>query len=186
MFDERRAAQAASYLLFRAGGSMHLIKLLKLIYLAERLSFERYGEPLTGDRLVSMEHGPVLSRIYNHMNGAMRSEPGGWDSWISDRAEHKVSLRDPSALKSPEDDLLALSDSDLEVLSAVWDRFGSWDRWALVKYTHDELPEWEDPHGSSKPITYDRLFRALGYSDQQINHMLAHLHQQHEISKAFA
>jgi hypothetical protein len=38
-----------------------VIKLIKLMYLAERLSLQRYGEPLTGDRLVSMPDGPVLS-----------------------------------------------------------------------------------------------------------------------------
>ena len=70
LFNERRTAQVAAFLLHRAGGSLPLIKLMKLMYLAERLSLQRYGEPLTGDRLVSMGHGPVLSRTYDHINGA--------------------------------------------------------------------------------------------------------------------
>ena len=58
LFDERKAAEAAAFLLFMAGGKLPLIKLVKLLYLAERLSLQRYGEPLTGDRLVAMPNGP--------------------------------------------------------------------------------------------------------------------------------
>ncbi len=38
MFNERKAAQAAAYLLHKAGGKLPLLKLMKLMYLAERLS----------------------------------------------------------------------------------------------------------------------------------------------------
>ncbi len=54
------------------------------------------------------------------MNGALPSREGGWESWIADRAGHEVALRDASKLRTPEQDLLRLSDSDLEVLSEVW------------------------------------------------------------------
>jgi hypothetical protein len=119
LFDERKAAAAAAYLLFRAGATLPLIKLVKLMYLAERLSFKRYGEPLTGDRLVSMPNGPVLSLTYEHINGSRPSGPGGWDAWIAARAGHQVALRDASKIRIPEQDLLRLSDSDLEVLGDV-------------------------------------------------------------------
>ncbi|MFY2996339.1 Panacea domain-containing protein [Achromobacter xylosoxidans] len=186
LFDERRAAQSAAFLLFKAGGSLPLIKVVKLIYLAERLSFQRYGVPLTGDRLVSMDHGPVLSRVYDHMNGAVKSCPGGWETWIADRSGHVIALRDPGAIRSPEEDLLRLSDSDLEVLSEVWEQFGSWERWDLVQYTHDKLPEWEDPHGSSKPISYESLFSALGYNSDQVSHLKERIDEQQRISAAFS
>lgn len=168
LFDERKAAEAAAFLLFRAGGALPLIKLVKLLYLAERLSLKRYGEPLTGDHLVAMPNGPVLSMTYDHMNGALPSREGGWESWIADRAGHELALRDPSRLRTPEQDLLRLSDSDLEVLTEVWEQFGHWDRWRLVDYTHSAAcPEWEDPDGSSRPISYELLFSKLGYSSDQ-------------------
>jgi uncharacterized phage-associated protein len=73
LFNEKKAAQSAAYLLFRAGKPMSVLKLTKLLYLAERRSFEKYGEPMIGDNPVSMPHGPVLSTTYDHMNGALRS-----------------------------------------------------------------------------------------------------------------
>lgn len=186
LFNERRAAQAAAFLLHSAGGTLPLIKLIKLLYLAERLSFARYAEPLTGDRLVSMTHGPVLSQTYNHINGAIPSAEGGWESWVSDRAGHVVALRDPSMIRSPEQDLMALSDSDLEVLGETWKEFGYWNRWDLVKYTHDHCPEWRDPEGSSNPIPYRDLFTALGYNAEQVKELVARLNEQERINAAFA
>ena len=185
LFDERRTAEAAAFLLYRGGGSLPLIKLVKLLYLAERLSLQRYGEPITGDRLVSMPHGPVLSMTYDHINGALPSVPGGWDTWMADRADNTVALRDESMIRSPELDLLRLSESDVEVLQETWDKFGYWDRWDLVKYTHsDACPEWEDPDGSSKPIQYEVLFQKLGYTSEQSVALVDRLTEQRLLNSA--
>lgn len=187
LFDERRAAQAAAFLLFMAGGQLPLVKLMKLMYLAERLSLARYGEPLTGDRLVSMPHGPVLSMTLDHINGALPSIEDGWDSWVADRADNVVALRDASKIRSPEDDLLCLSESDLEVLQETWRDFGHWDRWKLVHYTHsDACPEWEDPDGSSKPITYEVLFAKLGYENGKARALVDRLAEQRAIKAALS
>lgn len=175
LFNERKTAQAAAFLLYRAGGQLPLIKLMKLLYLAERQSLQKYGAPITGDKLVSMDNGPVLSMTLNHINGLALSCEGGWDTWISDRADHIVALRDASMIRSPVKDLLALSDSDLEVLEAVWTEFGHWERWELVRYTHDKLPEWQDPQGSVLPITYESLFDALGFSQGQAGALISQL-----------
>lgn len=183
LFDERRAAQAAAFLLFKANGHLPLIKLVKLMYLAERLSLQRYGEPITGDRLVSMPHGPVLSQTYNHINGAVPSIDGGWETWIADRAGHEVALRDESMIRSPEQDLTRLSETDLEVLAETWNQFGHWDRWRLVRYTHSSAcPEWEDPDGSSLPIEYKTLFEKLGYSPEQAEALTNRLAEQSRLN----
>lgn len=175
LFNERKTAQAAAFLLFRAGGLLPLIKLMKLLYLAERQSLQKYCEPITGDKLVSMDNGPVLSMTLNHINGLTLSSEGGWDTWVSDRAEHMLALRDASMIRSPDQDLLALSDSDLEILEAVWAEFGHWERWQLVRYTHDMLPEWQDPKGSVLPISYESLFEALGFSQGQAGALISQL-----------
>jgi uncharacterized phage-associated protein len=174
-FNERRAAEAAAFLLHRAGGTLPFIKLMKLMYLAERLSYKRYGEPLTGDHLVSMDHGPVLSRTYDHVKGARPSVDGGWDSWVSDKAGYDVGLKDASKVRTPEQDLLYLSDTDLEVLGEVWGEFGHWDKWALVRYTHTHCPEWQDPNGSSAPIDPSALLSAVGYSADQVTSLMTRL-----------
>lgn len=181
LFDVRRTAQAAAFLLHRAGGTLYLIKLIKLLYLAERESLKRFGEPITGDSLVSMPHGPVLSQTLDLINGAVESPP--WDDLISDRAGRLIALRDPNAVTDPTRELLELSESDVEVLDAVWAQFGAMDRWDLVRYTHSQaIPEWEDPEGSSTPITYKSLFAAVGYSPDQVAALTSRLREQSELA----
>jgi uncharacterized phage-associated protein len=184
LFDERRAAQAAAFLLFMAGGRLQVLKLMKLLYLAERLSLQRYGNPLTGDRLVSLPRGPALSMTLELINGAS-SSPEGWESWISSREDHQVTLVDPDRVRSLEN-LTHLSEADIEVLQETWKNFGRMEQNQLIEYTHNELPEWKDPEGSSLPIRYGDLFVAVGYSPEQAHYMEEELAAQQYISAAFA
>jgi uncharacterized phage-associated protein len=186
LFNEKKAAQAAAYFLFRAGQPVSVLKLMKLLYLAERRSFERYGAPMIGDRLVSMPHGPVLSITYNHMSGELESADGGWDSWIADRAEHDLDLRDRAALKSPEDDLLELSDADLSVLAEVWAQFGRMGKYEIRDWTHRNCQEWKDPEGSMIPMKPEDLFAALKFTPEQTREALARLRAESTVNAAFA
>lgn len=183
LFSEAKAAQVAAYFLIRTKGSMPLLKLMKLMYLAERRSFQEYGEGISGDRLVSMQQGPVMSITLDLMNGAIESAAGGWESWIADRAEHQISLRDDKR-DSTEDDLLALSDADLAVLKQTWDEFGRLNKFQLVDYTHAHCPEWQDPEGSMIPMKPEELFGALGFSAEQSSAYLARMQEQAAINAA--
>lgn len=183
LFNEKKAAQVAAFFLIRANACLSVLKLMKLMYLAERRSFENYGEGMVGDRLVSMPHGPVLSITHNYMNGELISAPGGWDSWISDRAEHSLSLNDVK-LKATVDDLLELSDADIEVLSATWQEFGGMSGWQLREYTHAHCPEWQDPDGSMIPMRPEDFFKALNFSPKQSGAYLTRMRHQAAINAA--
>lgn len=186
LFSEKKAAQAAAYLLHRGNGRMPVLKLMKLLYLAERHSYELFGEPMIGDKLVSMDHGPVLSQTLNKINGMSPSEPDGWDCWVADREGHDVALRDASRIRSPEQDLLELSDAELEILAETWEKFGHLGKYQLRDLTHDICPEWENPDGSSKPISFERLFSVLNYDSEQKKVLTARLTEQQAINAAFA
>ena len=185
LFNEKKAAQAAAYFLFRSGKPLSVLKLMKLMYLAERRSFAKFGEPMMGDLLVSMDHGPVLSRTYNHMNGNRHSVEKGWEHWIADRAGHDLALRHPKALRSPEKDLDQLSDADLSVLEDVWKKFGRMNQWKLRDYTHEHCPEWKDPEGSMIPMEPEEFFAALKFTPRQRKAAMAKLRAQDRINAAF-
>lgn len=186
LFNERKAAQAAAFLLHKAGGRLPLLKLMTLLYLSERESLQKYGDTITGDTFIAMPNGPALSMTLNFINGFAKSSEGGWDTWVADRSEHMLELRDKSLVRSPEDDLLALSDTDLECLGQVWEKFGHWDRWKLVEYTHSEAcPEWENPGNSSRPIPPARLLKAVGYGPAQVEALTKRLHEQRYVNAAF-
>lgn len=180
-YDEVKTAQAAARLLRRAGGRMPFLKLIKLLYLAERRSLQQFGYPLTGDRLVSMRHGPVLSRTYDHIKGDEFSAEGGWDAWIADQADYMVGLTEHGSTGNFDD----LSESDIDALDATWLDFGAMGKWELRDYTHT-LPEWEDPGDSMKLINMGKLLSSLGYSKEAAGHLLEQFRQHKAIDRHFA
>ena len=46
---------------------------------------------------------------------------------------------------------------------------GNWNRWTLIDEVMHKLPEWEDPNGSSRPISLKKMMLALGKSEDEIN-----------------
>lgn len=183
MLNERKVAQMAAYLIRKDGERMSHLKLMKLLYLSDREAMARHGQPMTGDSVVAMPHGPVLSMTLNLMAGDVESNPGGWESWISDKENHEVSLRNPSF--NPED-LDHLSQADMDVLDAIWDKFGHMGKYEIRDYTHNHCPEWQDPQGSSCPIPPQRIFAALGHSREEAAILAANLEAERSVDRLFA
>ncbi|HVS27134.1 MAG TPA: Panacea domain-containing protein [Burkholderiales bacterium] len=161
---------------------MKYLKLMKLLYLADRESMKRHGHPISGDRYVSMDHGPVLSNTLNLINGAVKFQERGWDHWIADKADYAVSLR----RRATREVLDELSNADIDVLRDVFAKFGKVNQWDLVKYIHRYCREWQDPNGSSIPISYEEIFKALGRSPAEARKLGARVEQQRHIDKLFA
>lgn len=181
MFNERKVSQMAAHLLHRRGGRMSHLKLMKLLYLADREAMSRFGMPITGDFIVAMPHGPALSLTLNLMDGDTKPAPGGWDDWISDKEDHEVSLRKAVT----RDALNELSDAEIEVLDAVWNEFGKMNRWQIRDYTHT-LPEWQDPKGSSLPIPHQKVFHVLGRTDKEAEELAARIEAERSLDRLFA
>lgn len=182
MFNERKVAQMAAYILDGAKGRMKYLRLMKLLYLADRESMKRNGYPISGDRYVSMEHGPVLSHTLNLINGAVKFQEHGWGYWIADKADYAISLK----RKVSRHALDELSDADIDVLDDVLAKFGKVDQWKLVDYTHRYCREWKDPKGSSVAIEYETIFKALGRKPAEAKKMAARVEHQRGIDKIFA
>lgn len=154
----------AAFFAQKQGGTINILKLTKLLYLADRESIEQYGFPISFDHAVSMPQGPVLTRVLHLTQGSGgRSDQAQWDEWISDKGQHLVSLNREISVA----DLDELSEADIEILDTVWTNFGHMDQWTLVDYTHEHLPEWQDPNDSMIPMSdEDRLVAILGDNDE--------------------
>lgn len=157
-YNARKAAQVAAFFAKAEGGQINILKLVKLIYLADRLAMETFEAPILVDEFVSMPHGPVNSLTLNQINGTAE-DCEVWNEFITDRDKHDVGLKSAD-LKIY--DLDEISAAEMKILQLTWDRFGKMNGFELVKYTHENCPEWEDPHGSSYPIPMERIFKFLG------------------------
>ena len=157
-FNVRKAAQVAAFFTREEGGTIDVLKLVKLIYLAERECLERYEFSVLNDSLVSMDHGPVNSKTYNHINGC-DFERDAWGEFMTGRANYRVGVARPDLA---DDQLDELSFAEIGLLHDVWDNFGGMTKYQIRDWTHNHCTEWEDPNGSSLEITYERVFAALG------------------------
>lgn len=152
-FNERRATEAASKFLKLRGGRMSYLKLIKLLYLLDREALLRWGRPVTTDRYVAMDNGPVVSRIYD----LIREEPAPgtdpvWRHFISAPSNYEVSL-------TAEPEIDELSPAEESLIEEIFAKYGNLSRWNLVDLSHD-LAEWQDPKGSAIPIEYRDILRA--------------------------
>lgn len=157
-YNVKKAAQVVAFFAIKEGGDINVLKLAKLVYLADRKFMEKYDSPILYDLLVSMPHGPADSITLNYVNGLIQ-DPDNWDSFISDRSGHNVGLSDPELQLTG---LVELSKAEMAVMSEIWDSFGHMTKYQLRDYTHDHCPEWEDPQGSSSSIPYERVLKYLG------------------------
>ena len=160
-FNERKATQAAAHLLRLRGGRMSYMKLIKLLYLADREALLRWGRPISTDRYVSMDKGPVLSRVLDlASDGDDPENPSIWASSISEPSNHEVQLKGDAGNDE-------LSDAEAALLDEIFQQHGHMNRWQLVRLTH-KLPEWKDPQGSAIPINYRDILKAGGKSELEI------------------
>lgn len=182
MFNEKKIAQMAAYLLNIHDGEMSLLKLMKLLYLTDRESLNQLGYSMSDDHMVSMPHGPVLSRTLDLMNGCSTLGANGWSGLIGARANNKLSLKNEINISV----LNELSESDIEILDQIWSKFGGMEKFELVDYTHDNCPEWVDPCGSSNPIRLEQLFTAVGRSESEAKAMAANIREHRYVDEMFA
>jgi uncharacterized phage-associated protein len=178
-FDERKTTQLAAYFLLKSNGELYLIKLLKLLYIADREAFRRLGRPISFDNYVSMDNGPVLSQAYNLMTGSSMHFGNYWRSMISDRSGHKLSITDESEVSNED-----LSDAEIEIADYVFENFGHIPRFDLCDLTHS-FPEWQDPQGSSLQIRYEDILKALEYNDDEIKHAIERIDFKNQADKFF-
>jgi len=166
VFNERRATDAAAHILKLCGGRMSYMKLIKLMYLADREALKQHGHTISTDSFVSMDRGPVLSQVLNLITSEPSPEEllSPWHQVISGPQDYEIELLADTSFGQ-------LSPNTESVLDAVYAQFGHWDRWQLVKYTH-ALPEWRDPRGSSIPITIEEILMHQGVPQESIRIIL--------------
>jgi len=145
------------------GGRMSYMKLIKLLYLADREALLRWGRPVTTDRYISMDHGPVLSKVLDLINEGQKPGVNSvWADYISEPSGYEVSLRNPAFSKDE------LSPAEEILLGEVFEKYGRLSRWDLVDLLH-ELPEWQDPNGGAVPIGVADILRAGRKSPSEIS-----------------
>jgi uncharacterized phage-associated protein len=140
---------------------MSYMKLIKLLYLADRAALLQWGRPITADSYVSMDRGPVLSRVLElATDGDLPGQKSVWAHHIAEPANYSVRLQSDPGVDE-------LSTAELNLLEEIFRQYGQMSRWELVDHTH-KLPEWKNPQGSAIPIEYRDILKAGGKTELEI------------------
>lgn len=157
--NSQKAIQAAAALLrFEAGWKMGRMRLLKLLYLADRRCLKETGLPLLGDRAVAMDRGPLHGTIYDWIKGE-GFDAREWSKHVRNSGPREVRLYgDPGNGK--------LSKHELDILNDISQQFVTCEDDELSDLTHG-LPEYikankNRQRGSSRPIPIDDIIDAVG------------------------
>ena len=154
-----RSLQAAAYLVKLAGGEEYYLRLLKLLYIADRNYLLKYGEMITGDRVVAMKNGPVLSNIFDLIKG-IRGQGVNSDKW----AYHLQTLPDSHTVRLIDDPRTgSLCRASQEILDDVYTKYGKMPRFKLRDLTHS-FPEWQKYFQENivQSIPWDDILRLHG------------------------
>lgn len=116
------------------------IKLVKLMYLADKYHLIRYGRTITNDDYYAMEHGPVGTTVKDVLSldsFNISSEGVKYASRLIEKLDGDTFCARANARIT----LDMLSESDIEALDYVVEHFGKMSSWKLRDYTH-KFPEW--------------------------------------------
>jgi uncharacterized phage-associated protein len=126
-FHFDRALQSGTYLLRLHGKRMAYLRMLRLLYIADREWLAETGESITGDCACAMECGPVLSNVYDLIRG---DGPGAgvWDAYIHKEGYAVELVADPGRGE--------LSKGIVNKLTEVTEKYRQIDDWELSGRTH--------------------------------------------------
>lgn len=174
MYKDKTTTQMAARFLRHAGNRLPYIVLLKMLYLADRKMLLEHGEPITFDKWVSMQNGPLLSEVYDQIKSPERSQ--FWSSHINTVGYDVLLSSDPGdgALSELEEEVI---DTVFEKYKDVTGRYEDDYIWRLVELTH-ELPEWDRArglYGGVSDIPYEKVLRLAGVPEDTIEAIVSNI-----------
>ncbi|MBQ7538509.1 MAG: SocA family protein [Treponema sp.] len=160
--------QIVFFILKRNNLSMNYMKLIKLLYLADRAALDAYGETITENSAVSMDQGPVLSELYDYIKNSKHDDAQRlWNNYF---VKNKHSL---DCINTDIDDG-ELCEYEESILEEIDNLYKDKTPWQMVDLVHNVnvCPEWRDPNGSALPIRTNEVLSYLGYSKEERDFLL--------------
>lgn len=183
---EFRAIAQSLYRILTALGPTDKLKIVKLLFLADKHHLLKYGRTITGDEYYAMKHGPAGSLAMDILN---------CNEFILDSKEREYVREffshDGNTFKANEHDRIKynyLSETDIESLDYIITNFGNKGTFQLRDYTH-KYPEWKQHEetlesGRTKRIYLhgDELFSILPDEDDPLKFSHSHIKHSKKIA----
>lgn len=115
--DKEKTVEALLYIVHRYGevGRFHA---LKTLYFADREHLRQFGRPVTGDKYIAMDNGPVPSYAYNALKQQL---PEPEREMVAGALSSGSSERHPTYIPHRAPDMTYFSKTDIECLDAAFE-----------------------------------------------------------------
>ncbi len=132
MYNDKKVLQIISYLLSLNDNKMEKLKLMKELYLIDRMAIDEKHQSISEDTYFSLKHGPVLSNTLNIINEI--PEDNDWAEYLKIEEPYNIVSIKPF-------DEGRLSKNDMKYIKTISDKYKNYSSSQLRNYTHT-LPEW--------------------------------------------
>ncbi|MEL6406053.1 MAG: Panacea domain-containing protein [Chloroflexota bacterium] len=163
-FNAEKAREAILYLAKRTKKSPTYMRIVKLMYLADKTSLEQYGRFISGDTYYAMQHGPVPTHSFNMLK----------EEDTNDNGFEVVTNKYPTIIAHRDANIDYLSESDTLCLDQILESFDKFPTFYLRDITHDEAWEatWkENGEAGSREIPLERIAELLENGEALIEHL---------------
>jgi len=167
-FNPRKATEVASLLIQMEGGRLNVMKLVKLVYLVDRLSIAKRGIPVVGGVYYSMRNGPVTSELLDLINAGKLADESdsSWQQFIQDREGCTV-----SSVPGSEITCTCTSEAEKRLIQEIYREHGSKDQWALRDWCHQNCAEWTPLQNGREQIEIEQIAASVGKSPSEVEHI---------------
>ncbi len=159
--DFKKTIQAATLLAQRElGGIISRMRLLKLLYIADREALKEIGRTISGDRHAALRKGPILSEFYDIIKGETVRSKVFEKSFKS--VGYKLNLIKSAGVGH-------LNRYEIRKLQEISERYAGQDDEDLSEITH-AFSEWKKnkPAGnSSRAISLSDMLEGVGKKDHE-------------------
>ena len=167
----KKLVQVVNYVLSKNKYELNYTKLIKMLYIADRETLDKYGFAISEDSYCSMPHGPVLSGLYSLIRGENQNavEQVEWNAYFY-KDKYDLISRIKSECSYDE-----LSKAELEILDDVDKKYKSFTFSKLIDKVH-EFSEWDNKAKdrlTSYPIKKEKILKALNKTKKEINDIIA-------------
>lgn len=154
---------------------MSYLRLLKLLYIADRESLRQARRPIVGTRPVAMKNGPLHGKVLDLISQRDIDE-ADWSRYIRKHGYEVVLVQDPGVSE--------LSRFEIDLLNQVARDFSQMDDWELVEYTHT-FTEWQKNYqaDTSRAISVEDILAAVNVSPEDREEILDDLREDVELNR---
>jgi len=138
-FDFQKSTQAINYFVLKNHGEIDKLKVIKLIYFADRYHLRKYGRPTTNDDYYAMDYGPVNSGVKDIIDASEYADKTEKD-YASLYLKQSEKVHNIKSIRGVDEKVL--SNSDVDALEFAWSTFGEYDNFQLAEITH-KYPDWK-------------------------------------------